>query len=401
MRGLGAAGRATFRAAYLALLAVGCQAEEVTYTTDVAPIIASSCLGCHAEGGVGPFSLETYESAREHAAEIADAVEDGRMPPWPPEHRNGPCPPLEADRDLPPDQVSLLTDWARGGTLRGDPKSGPSIEPAALRWLDAPTVNLEPEPFDPDPMLDDYRCFVLDPGLTTDQFITAYGVGRADGIHHLHLWALDEDADAEAATQLDEEAPGGGFPCLDGEGVAGRHLTVWGPSDPVRRHPAGTGLLLRARKKVLLQIHFHHANSDAPFIALELAPSVDRAAEIVTIGAPEFLLPPRQAATSVSGAAEMAEAGLLWGVRAHMHGLGSKAHISLKSKGDPRCLLEIPRWDAKWQLMYFFEQPIPIAAGDEVSIDCTYDTTSRTVETASGMTGDDEMCNANFFLTSR
>jgi hypothetical protein len=49
--------------------------------------------------------------------------------------------------------------------------------------------------------------------------------------------------------------------------------------------------------------------------------------------------------------------------------------------------------------MYFFEKPIPLLEGDVLTIDCTYDTTAKTEPTLFGPTADDEMCNANFFVT--
>src|SRR5207302_174497 len=39
---------------------------------------------------------------------------------------------------------------------------------------------------------DDYRCFIVDPGLATDAFLTAYEVkpGEARVVHHVILYSL-------------------------------------------------------------------------------------------------------------------------------------------------------------------------------------------------------------------
>lgn len=53
--------------AALAMLALGAgctgerEALELTYTQDVRPILEARCMGCYAEGNIGPFSLTTYE----------------------------------------------------------------------------------------------------------------------------------------------------------------------------------------------------------------------------------------------------------------------------------------------------------------------------------------------------
>ncbi|MCY4121174.1 MAG: cytochrome c, partial [Acidobacteria bacterium] len=55
----------------------------VTYD-DVAPLLNENCVRCHRPGGLGPFSLTTYEDARARADRIAEMVTARRMPPWQP-----------------------------------------------------------------------------------------------------------------------------------------------------------------------------------------------------------------------------------------------------------------------------------------------------------------------------
>lgn len=376
----------------------GCDSDP-TYTREIAPILAEQCAGCHRSDGVAPFALETYDDARAHADAIAAAVKSGKMPPWPAK-QEGDCPDLADARVLRPDEISAISRWAELGAPRGGGDNANAPKTPA-RWLEKPGLRVAPpELYLPPEGEDHYRCYVMDPGLMTDQFLTAYAVGDATGVHHLHLWSMDDDTGAAEAEAYDAMDPGGGFSCLEGTSISGaRHLTVWGPTDPVRRHPDGTGIKLLAGKKLLMQIHYHHATSPGPFLELELAPTVEREAEIITIGPPLFELPPRAPATTITGLTSMSTTGYLWGVRAHMHSLGSKARVTLtRAKGDA-CLLDIPTWDEKWQLMYFFEKPIPLLQGDTLSIDCTYDTTAKTEPTLFGPTADDEMCNANFFVT--
>ncbi len=56
--------------AALALAALGaaaCGPGPVTYARDVQPLVQSRCQGCHREGGIAPFALETYEQVAAQA----------------------------------------------------------------------------------------------------------------------------------------------------------------------------------------------------------------------------------------------------------------------------------------------------------------------------------------------
>src|SRR4051812_2045277 len=86
---------------------------QVTWTTDVQPILQSRCVGCHAEGGFAPMRLDTYESARAAARSIREQVLERRMPPWPAARGFGD---FANDRTLTPIEIELLTAWVDGAT---------------------------------------------------------------------------------------------------------------------------------------------------------------------------------------------------------------------------------------------------------------------------------------------
>ena len=55
---------------------------EPTFAEDVAPILYKNCTTCHRPGGLGPFSLLDYDSAKVNIDDMRDAVADNIMPPW-------------------------------------------------------------------------------------------------------------------------------------------------------------------------------------------------------------------------------------------------------------------------------------------------------------------------------
>ena len=59
-----------------------------TFYADVLPILQQNCQTCHRAAGtnmggnIAPWPLVTYDDARVRAPRIANAVREGRMPPW-------------------------------------------------------------------------------------------------------------------------------------------------------------------------------------------------------------------------------------------------------------------------------------------------------------------------------
>src|SRR5436190_24105164 len=55
---------------------------DPTFAADVAPIFYKNCTACHRPGGMGPFTLLEYDTAKTKLDEMYDAVKGGVMPPW-------------------------------------------------------------------------------------------------------------------------------------------------------------------------------------------------------------------------------------------------------------------------------------------------------------------------------
>ena len=66
---------------------------------------------------------------------------------------------------------------------------------------------------------DDYRCFILDPELARDSFLTGTNVlpGNSDVVHHVILFRVPP-AQLDAAQALDDAEPGQGWTCFGNTG---------------------------------------------------------------------------------------------------------------------------------------------------------------------------------------
>ena len=121
-------GEAHGAAACLAALAIaaGCgggNSGSVTYYKDVLPIVVKHCGGCHAPGGLAPFSLMSYDDARGYAGPVAIATKSGSMPPWPPAPG---CGEFLNTRRLSTAEIDAFAAWNDAGAPAGDPTDAPA-----------------------------------------------------------------------------------------------------------------------------------------------------------------------------------------------------------------------------------------------------------------------------------
>ncbi len=151
-------------------------ANAPTFHKDVEPILQKSCMSCHAPGNIAPFSLLTYKDAKVVAGAIAQSTKARKMPPWGAQE-TAECEPRlkwKADPRLTEAEIAILDAWNKAGAPEGDPKDAP---PAFVpHSLDLPGKNIEltpKTPFVASGDQDQFRCFVMDPGLTEDSYLQA------------------------------------------------------------------------------------------------------------------------------------------------------------------------------------------------------------------------------------
>ncbi len=100
---------------------------QVTFSSDVAPIVFARCAQCHHPDGSAPFSLLTYPEARSHATQIALVARNRVMPPWkadPAGHKFIGLDPLTDP------EIAMLERWVADGAREGDRRD----LPAAPAW---------------------------------------------------------------------------------------------------------------------------------------------------------------------------------------------------------------------------------------------------------------------------
>src|SRR5438477_10962460 len=127
--------------------------------------------------------------------------------------------------------------------------------------------------------IDDYHCFVLDPKLKQDAFVTAALIKpqRTGIVHHVILYEA-AGAQATAAAQLNAASKGQGWTCFGGPGLpvdlSGSSslsrlgqppwIAAWVPGHTTNALPNGTGVLLHKGAKIVMQVHYNLIAASGP-----------------------------------------------------------------------------------------------------------------------------------------
>ncbi len=369
---------------------------------EVAPLLARHCGSCHVQGGVGPFRLTTFEEARAHHAAIASAVGTREMPPWLP---GDGCQTFKDARRLTDIEIEAFRSWSAAGAPRGpDPAPAPAAAPKELAWVDAVVdIGVDYVAQAAQGPADDWRCFLIDPKLTEERVLVGYDLEPTDrqSVHH----AAIVEAPIDTARAKDEAEPGGGWPCAGGVNVpSGAIVGSWAAGYGAVEYPRGTGMPLPKGRGLVVQVHYHQHDLDRPptpdrtRISLQYARESVAKATYMGIGVNEINLPPRTRGTTLAATSTIGTDTMLHGLVGHMHLLGTKLRVELLDTGAPTCLLDIPRWNYRWEELVFLDGPVRLPAGSTVKLSCTWDNPSDGL-VVSGLTAADEMCDVGLIVT--
>jgi hypothetical protein len=219
------------------------------------------------------------------------------------------------------------------------------------------------------------------------------------------VYAIDSGAAEAAALALDAAEPELGYTCYGSSRVPGaRLLTSWTWDSPVLRLPSGTGVRLRAGRRVVVQIHYNpiatglgvptHTHIDLEFGDQE------KEASFLAVAPGSFQLPPGLRHTEAKAEVRLSRALTIWGVAPRMHTLGKTMQLDLVRTGPPACIANFDHWHFYHQRLFEYAEPLRTNSGDVIRVSCVYDTENPSVPTEMGEHIDDEECLASLLVTN-
>jgi hypothetical protein len=272
---------------------------------------------------------------------------------------------------------------------------------------------------------DDYRCFLLDPHLDKDVWLTGSHVlpGNPQVVHHVILFRVTPDQVAEAEAK-DAETDDPGWTCFGGTGLEGEFqnvddaawLAAWAPGGDETKVRDGYGARLEAGSRIVMQVHYNLLKGAAPDVSSTQLRWMRGSADLTPLHT--FLLPSpvelpcrpghdegelcdRDAAVAdvlrrfgtagntnsllhllcgseakpsrTSTCTRYLNRGMtVIGVAGHMHLLGRTISIETnKDTPDARTILDVPIWDFDNQGTKPIE-PLHLDPFDTVTVTCTH-----------------------------
>lgn len=188
----------------------GVPRRDISYHGRISRIVQQNCVSCHREGGVAPFSLETYQDLYGFRAMVKWVIENERMPPW---FAHGSVGEWRNDRSLSDRDRRDLLAWIEAGAPEGDPDEAV----ARLAWVDGWRLAREPdavialpEPVDiPAEGVVDYQFAYVKTDFLEDKWIEALEVRpSARQVTHHVLVFLEGPEDEQGGPMIGGTAPG-------------------------------------------------------------------------------------------------------------------------------------------------------------------------------------------------
>jgi hypothetical protein len=375
-----------------------------TFSKDVAPIVYRNCTTCHHPGGLGPFSLVDYDSAKDETDKIEKAVSTGYMPPW---HAEGPRGVFRNDRRLSDADKKIILDWIANGAQQGDSNDLPPKPDYPTGWaIGTPdlVVSMPQDYTVPASGMIEYQYFSVPTNLTEDKWVQAIEIqpGAREVVHHVLVYAFvppPPPAPGAVPSTPATRPPGSPpptpvlipnrawsatprVPRLDSLNAPPRQLGsligTTAPGTNVVEFTKGTALKLRAGTILTFQMHYTahgHEMKDRSRVGFRFAtekPDEEIFASQFINGS--FTLPAGAKDVAVPAEITAGQPIRIWGLFPHTHLRGTRWRYTLvKPDSTSEVILDMPHYDFNWQTYYLFDKPLDIPAGSKILSTAWYD----------------------------
>ena len=338
--------------------------ETISYTKQVAPILAQKCFGCHSSGNIGPIKLSNYDKVHGVSDMIQEVVLARRMPPWHADRQYGV---FENNSALSLDESRTLLRWIEQGAKRdeGDDPLAAEVPPSSDWALGKPDIIVSLPEVEKIPATGvlDYRRIKVKAPFEEDVWVKGVVAkpGNSRVVHHIIVRV---------------KAPG-----QKGDDPDDAFLIGWAPGGPEIYFPEGTGKYIK--KGSILDFEMHYTTSgreeeDQSSIGLYLHQEKP-AMQLKTHAAysQEFEIPPGDSGHVTTAKYVFEQDSYLFDMSPHMHLRGKWFKFeALYPNGKRETLLSVPRYDFKWQHTYRLKEAKRMPKGTWILCTGAFDNSS-------------------------
>jgi peroxiredoxin len=339
---------------------------NISYSKDVAPIIADKCGACHTEGGIAPFSMTSYEVVKGFAPMIRESVRTERMPPYFADPTIGT---FKHDQGLTAAQTKTLVHWIEAGAPRGD---GPDLLKTAIKpapeWpaqLGKPDYVVELPGFDvPASGIIEYQNLRIPNPFNEDKWLRAVSIkpGSRQALHHV---VSNHSPDPKRKSKI----PGGS-------------VGSYTPGAEAQEMPAGSGAPIPAGGALNFQMHYTSFGktvtdkTQVGFYFLKETPEYVKRSAVIGDFALE--IPAGAARHKEIAYLEFPADADIYTLYPHAHYRGVNVELkAVTPDGKEEMLLSLPKYDFNWQRDYDPVKPIRVKAGTKLVATWVYDNSTE------------------------
>jgi hypothetical protein len=343
---------------------------EISYATDIAPIVQHKCTVCHQAGGLGPMALTSYEQIKAFAPMMREALRTKRMPPFQPDPTIGHWIPNEG---LSSDQLRTLVHWIEAGAPRGegeDPLA--KVKFNAPKWvlgepdlvLDLPIVNV------PASGVMDYQRPVVKTNMKEGRWMraSAFLVSDRRALHHVTTGLRAPNASGAVVPMLDSKGSTGGQ----------------GPGRVYNLVPEDMGVWIPAGSEIAFETHYTPYGKEtveATKMGFYFYPEGQtpkypmRTYGMYDMG---ITIPPGSEYHKEIVYQDIPQDMLVYGLTAHAHVRGGSTQVSIVfPDGKEKVIMAQPKYEFNWQGEFYLAEPLLVPAGSRIINRWTYDNSKR------------------------
>ncbi len=340
------------------------------YATEVAPILQAKCLGCHIEGGIAPFAMDSHMMIQGWSPMMKEVMMTKRMPP------------AQVDpninhftnaRYMDPAELQTLVHWIDAGSPRGQSEIDPLtfIEPPDSVWeLGEPDYIVDVPAFTvPATGVLDYESVTINLPFEEDVWVKSvqHLPGDRRVLHHLLSYIVP----ANYAEEI-----------VEGENDNYREfLEGYAPGkDEAATYPENTGMFVPRGSAVQMSLHyttFGKETIDSTKLGLYFAddePEFQYSTYSLSHGGSNIEIQPGVADHKMSASHVFEDEVMLHGLRPHMHYRGKRMRFSvIYPDGTKDQIINVPDYNFAWQPTYRLSEPMLLPAGSRVMIEGAFD----------------------------
>lgn len=356
--------------------------QSVTYYKDIEPIVMTNCVTCHRPGGLGPFSLRTYDEVSAKGNFIAHVTKTKYMPPW---QADPSFQTFRNEKILTDLEIQLIQDWVKNGMAKGK-KTKRKYDQEVTDGIKPDLSLTMGKPFDiSDKSVEEFRYFSIPTNLPEDTYISAveFVPGNRRLVHHSRLMA-DTTNDIRGIDGMSELDPR--VRDFQKTPLVDEFLYGWVPGNNKIFFPPGSGKLLYKNTDLILNMHYSPSSipeKDQSMINLYFSKTkVDRVVHSLTLRENDIANQPFYIYAETTPTFyinyEVTKDISVISVLPHMHFIGRKFKaVAETPSGETIPLIKIDDWDFNWQTTYQYQRMLKIPAGSTIRVEAKYDNTSE------------------------